>query len=189
MRIRKTISTGFTWLVLGTVVVTGSISPVRDPQSSYAIAQEIQTNSPNTDPANESEEETADTNLLTLKSILIRSPSREDYDNSQNCISMSAMRHYDILSARFVAIEIRRTKENLIIQFDKPCAGLQKNARLAFEMKTGSDRLCKNDSVTVLPMSGSISEMAGSCSIPGFEKVNDIQLDQLKRGVASKLVE
>lgn len=128
---------------------------------------------------------------LSLSDILNRKPYPKDYANKMNCVISDDVREYEVLSSRFIVLEVRRIDEEVLIQFDAICVGLKPNSRLGFQMRTSNGRLCKDDHISVYSQDvfNATGGTSGSCRIPGFQKVNEIQLDQLKRGIALKVVE
>ena len=130
--------------------------------------------------------------LLTFQQLLEQSDeSDQEYSDDTRCIQTRQMRHYQVLSQRFVSFEMRQSDELYLIQFKQKCAGLQKNGSLAFSMHNGnSGRLCVNDDL--VPIDGGLGGQAlshASCRIPSLEKITKVQLLQLERGLTSKRVE
>lgn len=114
-----------------------------------------------------------------------------EYSDDTRCIQIRQMRHYQVLSQRFVSFEMRQSDELYLIQFEQKCPGLQKNGSLTFSMHNGNaGRLCVNDDI--LPLDGGLGGQAlshASCRIPSLEKITKVQLLQLERGLTSKRVE
>lgn len=131
--------------------------------------------------------------LLTFQKLLEENDDTEDkYSEEKRCIDTRRMRHYDVLSARFIAFEMRQSDEFYLVQFEKQCPGLQKNGNLTFDIQSGqSGRLCVNDSIEPLDtdLSTQTALRGGSCRIPSIEKITEVQLIQLERGLASNRVE
>lgn len=117
--------------------------------------------------------------------------SDREYSDDTRCIQTRQMRHYQVLSQRFVSFEMRQSDELYLIQFKQKCAGLQKNGSLSFSMHNGNaGRLCVNDDI--VPIDGGLGGQAlshASCRIPSLEKITKVQLLQLERGLTSKRVE
>ncbi|MYD44834.1 MAG: hypothetical protein F4W92_00555 [Gammaproteobacteria bacterium] len=130
--------------------------------------------------------------LQTFQRLLDKSnESDQDYSDDTRCIETRRMRHYQVLSERFVAFEMRQSDEFYLIQFEQKCPGLQKNGSLTFVMQNQrSGRLCVNDDILPLDsLLGSQSSSYASCRIPSLEKITKVQLLQLERGLTSKRVE
>ena len=117
--------------------------------------------------------------------------SDKQYSDEKRCVDTRRIRHYDVLSPRFVAFEMRQSDEFYLVQFEQKCPGLQKNGTLTFEIRSGqSGRLCINDSIK--PLEGDFTTQTdvrgGNCRIPSIEKIAEVQLVQLERGIASNRV-
>lgn len=130
--------------------------------------------------------------LLSFQRLLEEDADDSDYTDDTRCIDMSRMRHYDVLSGRFVVFEMRHSDDIYLIQLERKCPGLQKNESLTFDIRNGhSRRLCVNDHIK--PLDGNLSSQAGmrggNCRIPSLEKITTVQLLQLERGLASNRVE
>ena len=144
----------------------------------------------------EDEESDADEELLeklqTFQRLLEQSDeSDQDYSDDTRCVETRRMRHYQVLSQRFVAFEMRQSDEYYLIQFEQKCPGLQKNGSLTFLMQSQqAGRLCVNDDI--VPLDSHLGSQAVSharCRIPSVEKITEVQLLQLERGLTSKRVE
>ena len=131
--------------------------------------------------------------LLTFQRLLEQDDeSNLEYSDDTRCIDTRRMRHYDVLSGRFVVFEMRHSDEIYLVQFEQKCPGLQKNESLTFDIRSGqSGRLCVNDHIK--PLDGNLSTQpgmrGGNCRIPSIDKVTRVQLLQLERGLASNRVE
>lgn len=131
--------------------------------------------------------------LLSFQRLLEENDESIDgYSDDTRCVDSRRMRHYDVLSGRFVSIEMRHSNEIYLIQFDQKCPGLQKNDSLTFDLHSGQHgRLCVDD--LVKPLDGNLSSQhgmrGGNCRIPALERVTKVQLLQLERGLASNRVE
>ena len=117
--------------------------------------------------------------------------SDAEYSHEKRCVDTRRIRHYDVLSPRFVAFEMRQSDEIYLVQFEQKCPGLQKNGTLTFEIRSGqSGRLCVNDGIK--PLEGDFTTQTevrgGNCRIPSIEKIAEVQLVQLERGIASNRV-
>ena len=130
--------------------------------------------------------------LVTFQKLLEESDEADqEYSEDTRCIQTRQMRHYQVLSHRFVAFEMRQSDELYLIQFEQKCPGLQKNISLSFSMQNGNaGRLCVNDDIMPLDggLGGQVTSRA-SCRIPSLEKITKVQLLQLERGLTSKRVE
>lgn len=130
--------------------------------------------------------------LLTFQRLLEENDeSNREYSDDTRCIETRRIRHYQVLSERFVAFEMRLSDELYLIQFEQKCPGLQKNGSLAFEIGSGpGGRLCVSDNIKTLDSGlATQSGTLGSCRIPSIEKITRVQLIQLERGLASNRVE
>lgn len=131
--------------------------------------------------------------LLDFQRLLEENDEADtEYSDEERCVDTRRIRHYDVLSARFVAFEMRQADEIYLVQFEQKCPGLNKNGTLTFELRSGqSGRLCVNDSIQ--PKDGDLSTQTemrgGTCRIPSIEKITEVQLVQLERGLASNRVE
>lgn len=117
--------------------------------------------------------------------------SSREYSDDTRCIETRRIRHYQVLSERFVAFEMRLSDEIYLIQFEQKCPGLQKSGSLAFDIGSGpGGRLCVSDSVRPLDSGlGTQTGTLGGCRIPSIDKITKVQLVQLERGLASNRVE
>ena len=131
--------------------------------------------------------------LLTFQRLLEHDEeSNPEYADDTRCIDTRRMRHYDVLSGRFVVFEMRHSDEIYLVQFEQKCPGLQKNESLTFDIRSGqSGRLCVNDHIK--PLDGNLSTQpgmrGGNCRIPSIDRITNVQLLQLERGLASNRVE
>lgn len=168
----------------------GLVAAVPLLQNQIIIADEKLTDSP-TEGTKDQRSANDEEDELSLTDVLNTKPYPKDYANKMNCVIADDVREYTVLSSRFVVVEVRRIDEEVVIQFDKICAGLKPNSRLGFQMRTSNGRLCKDDQITVFShdVFNATGGTSGSCRIPGFQKVSEVQLDQLKRGIALKVVE
>lgn len=122
----------------------------------------------------------------TLEEILAYEASEIDYRTTRRCLESRRIRDYDVLSDRFILVQMRDIKTKYLIQLDRKCAGMTKGATLRFDSRRGSSlRVCTNDSVRA----NMATDWGPPCRLPGFEPVNDVQLEQLKRGLVSERVE
>lgn len=135
----------------------------------------------------ESDEKRSDNKVLeSLQDILDYESTDADYKLTNRCIDRRDVEDYDILSQRFVVVQMRNDKEKYLIQLSRKCIGLTKGALLSFDTRrSGTLRMCAND--TIRASMG--TEWGPPCRIPGFEPVNDVQLEQLTRGIYSGRVE
>ncbi|MCY4143626.1 MAG: hypothetical protein OXG08_08080 [Gammaproteobacteria bacterium] len=122
----------------------------------------------------------------SLADILAYESSDDDYKLTKRCIDRREVEDYDILNQRFIVVQMRKDEEKYLIQLPRKCVGLTKGALLSFDVRrSGTLRMCANDSIRA-----SIgTEWGPPCRIPGFEPVNDVQLEQLTRGLYSGRVE
>ena len=194
---RSILSRGVLVLTLTTVGV-GIVSFADDSDSTNEGNEETTSDSAQ---KNESETSEGDVSLedeelfehlLSFQRLLEEDEDDSDYTDDTRCIDMSRMRHYDVLSGRFVVFEMRHSDDIYLIQLERKCPGLQKNESLTFDIRNGhSRRLCVNDHIK--PLDGNLSSQAGmrggNCRIPSLEKITTVQLLQLERGLASNRVE
>ncbi|MXZ43477.1 MAG: hypothetical protein F4Z01_00610 [Gammaproteobacteria bacterium] len=194
---RSILSRGVLVLTLTTVGV-GFVSFADDSDSTNEGNEETTSDSAQ---KNESETSEGDVSLedeelfehlLSFQRLLEEDADDSDYTDDTRCIDMSRMRHYDVLSGRFVVFEMRHSDDIYLIQLERKCPGLQKNESLTFDIRNGhSRRLCVNDHIK--PLDGNLSSQAGmrggNCRIPSLEKITTVQLLQLERGLASNRVE
>lgn len=130
--------------------------------------------------------------LLDFQRLLEENDESDtEYSDEKRCVDTRRIRHYDVLSPRFVAFEMRQSDEIYLVQFEQNCPGLQKNGTLTFEIRSGqSGRLCVNDGIK--PIEGDLTTQTdvrgGNCRIPSIEKIAEVQLVQLERGIASNRV-
>lgn len=117
--------------------------------------------------------------------------SDREYSDDTRCVETRRMRHYQVLSQRFVFFEMRQSDEFYLIQFEQKCPGLQKNGSLSFVMNSQqTGRLCVNDGIVSLDSNlGAQAISNARCRIPSLEKITKVQLMQLERGLTSKRVE
>jgi len=179
-----------TCIVLASVLLIGLVVAIPFGQNQIIFADEKQEESP-TESTKEQQSTNDEEDELSLTDVLNRKPYPKDYANKINCVIADDVREYDVLSSRFIVLEVRRIDEKVVIQFDAICVGLKPNSRLGFQMRTSNGRLCKDDHINVYSQDvfNTTGGTSGSCRIPGFEKVSEVQLDQLKRGIALKVVE
>ena len=195
---RSILSRGVLVLALTTVGV-GFVSFADDSESTNEENEEttsdsVQKNESETSEGDVSlEDEELFEHLLSFQRLLEEEDEDDsDYSDDTRCIDMSRMRHYDVLSGRFVVFEMRHSDDIYLIQLERKCPGLQKNESLTFDIRNGhSRRLCVNDHIK--PLDGNLSSQAGmrggNCRIPSLEKITTVQLLQLERGLASNRVE
>lgn len=178
-------------LILASLLLIGLVVALPLVQNQIIFADESQEESPieSTDGKQSTNDDEEDE--LSLTDVLNRKPYPKDYANKMNCVISDDVREYEVLSSRFIVLEVRRIDEEVLIQFDAICVGLKPNSRLGFNMRTSSGRLCKDDLISVHSQDvfNTTGGTSGSCRIPGFQKVSEVQLDQLKRGIALKVVE
>lgn len=169
-----------------------------DETSPESTSENTESSSDSVDELNENEDydddwET-DTNELnrnepsftTLEEILAYEASERDYQTTRRCLESRRIRDYDVLSDRFILVQMRDIKTKYLIQLDRKCAGMTKGATLRFDSRRGSSlRVCTNDSVRA----NMATDWGPPCRLPGFEPVNEVQLEQLKRGLVSERVE
>lgn len=179
-----------TCIVLASVLLIGLVVAIPYGQNQIIFAEEKQEESP-TEITKEQQSTNDEEDELSLTDVLNRNPFPKDYANKMNCVIADDVRQYDVLSSRFIVLDVRRIDEEVVIQFDAICLGLKPNSRLGFHMRTSNGRLCKDDHISVSSQDvfNATAGTSGSCHIPGFEKVSEVQLDQLKRGIALKVVE
>lgn len=135
----------------------------------------------------DSDSDIAETGVLaTLEEILEHEASAHDYEMTLNCLSSRRIRDYDVLSERFILVQMRDKETKYLIQLDRKCVGLTKGATLRFDSRRGSTlRVCTNDTVRATMA----TDWGPPCRLPGFEPVNEVQLEQLTRGLVSHRVE
>ncbi len=155
-------------------------------------AQDHSVDSDDSDKESQSKEESGSSlgDRLTIEDILSREATDEDYDTEARCIDTGRVRQYDVLSDRFILIEMRN-EEMYLIQFEKKCIGLEEKGTLSFDVRSSSlNRLCRNDAIRPVEFrSRGMQDVGAICVIPTFQKVTAVQVDQLKRGLASERVE
>ena len=136
--------------------------------------------------SNSDEENSGELSLTTLEAILAYEANDFDYKTTRRCLESRRVRDYDVLSDRFILVQMRDLDTKYLIQFNRKCVGMTKGATLRFDSRrSSSTRVCTNDSVRANMATG----WGPSCRLPGFEPVNEVQLEQLKRGLVSDRVE
>lgn len=195
----KTIFIRAIFLLLLTFAGVGFVVFASDPDTSVEDEQDTKTDdtleSANSTAENDvpQDDEELFEELLAFQRLLEENDeSNAGYSDDTRCVDSRRMRHYDVLSGRFVSIEMRHSNEIYLIQFDQKCPGLQKNDSLTFDLRSGqSGRLCVDDHVK--PLDGNLSShpgmRGGNCRIPALERITKVQLLQLERGLASNRVE
>lgn len=132
------------------------------------------------------EENRSEPSFTTLEEILDYKASEIDYQTTRRCLESRRIRQYDVLSDRFILVQMRDIKTQYLIQLDRKCVGMTKGVTLRFDSRRGSSlRVCTNDSVRA----NMATDWGPPCRLPGFEPVNEVQLEQLKRGLVSERVE
>lgn len=195
---QSVLSRGAFVLILAAVGV-GFVTFADDPDSANDETEETTSDS-NLDSENETTEgevspadEELFEHLLSFQRLLEEKDEADsDYSDDTRCIDTSRMRHYDVLSGRFVVFEMRYSDDIYLIQLEQKCPGLQKNDSLTFDIRNGhSRRLCVNDHIK--PLDGNLSSQpgmrGGNCRIPSLDRITTVQLLQLERGLASNRVE
>ena len=199
----KILRVGCFALMLGAVSIVVDVhADEEDEENSQSIKESQQTNEvedsdkPNTtQDSSESEDEFGTlfedvdaykTKFTSLAEILSHEATETDYPTTRNCLDSRRIREYEILSERFVVVYMSNKQDKYVIQFDRKCGGMTTNSTLRFDTRRGSTmRICAND--TIRPTIA--NEWGHGCRIPGFEPVNDVQLEQLTRGVQMNLVD
>lgn len=135
----------------------------------------------------DSEAETPIEELSAIELILMRDPTDEDYEATVKCVNKRRIRNVEVLSDRFVLLEMQ-TKDKYLIQLKRRCNSIKRGEFIRIDSRTG--RFCRGDSVrgTLAEFPG-VTDWGAPCRVPGFEPINDVQLEQLKLGLASKTVE
>lgn len=152
----------------------------------------LETETPLVDDEDSQSDENLIEELLDFQRLLEQNDESDtEYSDEKRCVDTRRIRHYDVLSPRFVAFEMRQSDEIYLVQFEQKCPGLQKNGTLTFEIRSGqSGRLCVNDGIK--PLEGDLTTQTdvrgGNCRIPSIEKIAEVQLVQLERGIASNRV-
>lgn len=127
-----------------------------------------------------------ETSFATLDEILAYEANEYDYKTTKQCVESRRVRDYDVLSDRFILVQMRDVDTKYLIQLDRKCVGMTRGATLRFDSRRGSSlRVCTNDSVRA----NMATDWGPSCRLPGFEPINDVQLEQLQRGLVSERVE
>ena len=127
-----------------------------------------------------------ESSFSTLEDILAYEASEYDYKTTRRCVESRRVRDYDVLSDRFILVQMRDLDTKYLIQLDRKCAGMTKGATLRFDSRRGSSlRVCTNDSVRA----NMATDWGPPCRLPGFEPINEVQLEQLTRGLVSERVE
>ncbi len=141
---------------------------------------------PSNDSETESDEEDSDETFSSLQEILDYEATQDDYSRTERCIDSRRIREYDVLSQRFILIQMRDKSEKYLVQLKRKCVGLAQGVTLRFDTRRGNlGQMCINDYVRA-DMS---AEWGPPCRLPGFEPVNDVQLEQLIRGLKTQRVE
>lgn len=131
------------------------------------------------------EEQTGE--LTPIEKILLRDPTAEDYEATVKCVNRRQIRNVEVLSDRFILLDMQ-SKEKYLIQLKRRCMSIKKGEFIRIDSRTG--RFCKGDSVRgVVGAVPGMTNYGPPCRVPGFEPINDVQLEQLKLGLASKTVE
>lgn len=127
-----------------------------------------------------------ETSFATLDEILAYEANEYDYKTTKQCVESRRVRDYDVLSDRFILVQMRDVDTKYLIQLDRKCVGMTRGATLRFDSRRGSSlRVCTNDSVRA----NMATDWGPPCRLPGFEPINDVQLEQLQRGLVSERVE
>ena len=141
---------------------------------------------PSNDSKTETDEDDADETFSSLQEILDYEATQDDYSRTERCIDSRRIREYDVLSQRFILIQMRDKSEKYLVQLKRKCVGLAQGVTLRFDTRRGNlGQMCINDYVRA-DMS---AEWGPPCRLPGFEPVNDVQLEQLIRGLKTQRVE
>lgn len=124
--------------------------------------------------------------FASLEEILSYEATEFDYKTTVNCLESRRIRNYDVLSARFILVQMRDKDTKYLIQLANKCPAMTQGATLRFDSRRGSSaRVCANDSVRATMA----TDWGPPCRLPGFEPVNDVQLEQLTRGIVTDRVE
>ena len=127
--------------------------------------------------------------ITSLEQILASEISDREYEHTVRCIDNRKVKDYDVLNNRFV-IAVMKNQDKYLIQLKRKCAGLRVGALLRFDSHRGNTaRICANDYIrsSILEAPGRI-EWGPPCRIPGFEPIEDAQIEQLRRGLQSQRV-
>ena len=124
---------------------------------------------------------------LTLKKILNNNSDAVSYSKTQRCIDPRYIKHREILSDRFVLIELKEGRK-FLIQLKHPCQGLRLSSTVMFQRQ--GMRFCKGDGIRArINTAGGISEWGGVCRVPGFEPVSASQVAMLREGLKTGRIE
>lgn len=124
--------------------------------------------------------------FATLEEILSYEATEFDYKTTVNCLESRRIRNYDVLSDRFIVVQMRDKDTKYLIQLNNKCPAMTQGATLRFESRRSSSaRVCAHDTVRA----NMATDWGPPCRLPGFEPVNDVQLEQLTRGIVTDRVE
>lgn len=127
---------------------------------------------------------------ISLEEILAENPNNRDYVDRNLCISTRAIRSQEVLSSRHILFKLRgKDKPTYLVHFGKTCWGLERNATVATESLGGGSRLCAGDYVRTETFEFGQQTWGPRCSIPGFQKVTEYQVELLKEALLSGRVE
>ena len=117
----------------------------------------------------------------SVAEILDNPLADEDYRKERSCLWRREIDSVEIVDESLVVFRGRVKDRVWVNRFPKPCAGLRRDMVVTTRSRTGS--ICRLDAIDARPRGASPFEPAVRCHLGGFEEIDELQVEAMKRAV------
>ncbi|MDE0661955.1 MAG: hypothetical protein OXI79_20180 [Gammaproteobacteria bacterium] len=116
-----------------------------------------------------------------VEDILDNPLADDDYTEERTCLRRREIDSIEIIDESHVVFRGRVKKRVWVNQFSQPCVGLRRDMVVTTRARSGS--ICRLDAIDARPRAASPFEPAVRCYLGGFEAIDDVRVEAMKRAV------
>lgn len=117
----------------------------------------------------------------SVAEILDNPLADEDYREERSCLWRREIDNVEIVDESLIVFRGRVKKRVWVNRLSKPCVGLRRDMVVTTRSRTGS--ICRLDAIDARPRGANPFEPAVRCHLGGFEEIDEVQVEAMKRAV------
>ena len=120
-------------------------------------------------------------NETAVETILDHPLSDEDYRDERSCLWRRQIDDIEIIDENLVVFRGRARNKVWVNKLSRPCGGLHRNMVVTTRTRGGS--VCRLDTIDARSRSASPFDIPVRCRLGGFEAIDEVQVEAMKRAV------
>ena len=117
----------------------------------------------------------------SVAEILDNPLADDDYREERSCLWRREVDRVEIIDESIIVFRGRIKKRVWANRLSQPCVGLRPDMVVTTRARTGS--ICRLDAIDARPRGASPFEPAVRCHLGGFEAIDEVQVEAIKRAV------